>query len=743
MTDAGDIPTEDLSKVIVTGDGLKGGKVNQYVHIFIDVQPAAIPYDRGFGIQLTVLDSNGSDDSISSYAYEYAPFTTDYYYKVDKPGYYTISLKDRKGRPCATSPWTAYFIKEDSLFTAITDNSNSNLDPSKVVVSGDGLTGGIVNQEVHFFIDASKAVPPGYEGDLGMDIHIEDGDGNEVEKEYDSDHRNYTMDVYYTVSKPGDYIVSVKDSNGTQCGKSPWTPVFRREAGLLSLGSFRAEYKTDSPDSSNFIDPSKVVVTGNGLEGGNVNQEVHFFIDASKAVKPWYHGDLGMDISILDMHNSDQWVQITSYDHRDYTMDVYYHVVKEGDYIITVNDNKDEPCKNSPWTASFKKKFGVMSIVKSDASSDNEHVDPSKVVVSGNGLQGGYINHSVYIHMDASKAVKDGYDGDRGMEFSIKDSDGNDQPIKSVSYDHRNYTADVLYCVSKPGDYTISLKDNKNHPCGGSPWTASFRKKNFLESLSSVGKPRAQKDGSPRNGHAKVDGIRHLALFPPIVNNNGALEHDGDGSASLSKRKDINEDTSAVVGIYLEMGDLQGKGVEMRASAYLFNAEFWMRSGCLGSSYNAVGVSLTETNDENSLLFTGTTKESMDAIETRKIHKYMNSDGFFLMWFAKEEVWSDMEKLAAAMNDIVKINDLSSRGTVKICRSLINAFGGIHEGGFNIDVNTEDGLKLWLKTLLKEQWHRGDKKVPDFNKSDAEVAAVLDPILDKAWELWNAAKPEE
>jgi hypothetical protein len=80
----------------------------------------------------------------------------------------------------------------------------------------------------------------------------------------------------------------------------------------------------------------------------------------------------------------------------------------------------------------------------------------------------------------------------------------------------------------------------------------------------------------------------------------------------------------------------------------------------------------------------------------------------------------------------MKIKNVSYKGTVRMARILLEAYNQSPE---------EDKFKQMIRSKIKEQWSDGWRKVPDFKKPDEEISAELDPILNKAWELWEAADP--
>jgi hypothetical protein len=195
--------------------------------------------------------------------------------------------------------------------------------------------------------------------------------------------------------------------------------------------------------------------------------------------------------------------------------------------------------------------------------------------------------------------------------------------------------------------------------------------------------------------------------------------------------------------MYLEMSGITEKA-EMRAFFYLTGADFMLEGNAGSGQFDSIGISLNGFGNKTTLVFTGTSKKQIIGIEKQKTaQNYEESSGFYVCPLGIFDIWGDLkgnqqeagEKLKNALESVMKIKNVSYKGTVRMARILLEAYKQSPE---------EDQFKIAIKSKLKEQWSDGQRKVPNFKKE--EISAELDPILEKAWELWEAAdpsKPEE
>ena len=171
--------------------------------------------------------------------------------------------------------------------------------PSKVKVSGAGLNGGNVNEELKFFVEGEAGAGP---GPLGVRIV-----GPSKPTIVADDSSDDGVEISYTCHDPGEYQLTLKW--GDQ--ELPMSP-----HAFTIAGEGRA------------INPLLCSASGDGMKGGVVGQPATFTIDVPEAAGP---GTLS--VSVLGPHPPKP---INIVNNGDSTMTVTYHPIAPGDYTLEV-----------------------------------------------------------------------------------------------------------------------------------------------------------------------------------------------------------------------------------------------------------------------------------------------------------------------------------------------------------------------------------------------------------------------
>ncbi len=172
----------DPSKVIVTGDGLKGGKVDEPLKFFVEGEAGAGPGPLGVRMVGPSKPSITADDS-SEEGVELNVICRD-------PGEYQLILKWGTDE-VPTSPYTITVTGE-----------GRTVRPELCTASGDGISTGKVGEPVTFMVDIPDEAGP---GTLGVSVS-----GPHPPKPIDIiNHPDSTMEITYHPIAPGDYKIEV------------------------------------------------------------------------------------------------------------------------------------------------------------------------------------------------------------------------------------------------------------------------------------------------------------------------------------------------------------------------------------------------------------------------------------------------------------------------------------------------------------------------------------------------------
>ena len=216
---------------------------------------------------------------------------------------------------------------------------------------------------------------------------------------------------------------TVKGSNEYKVTYTPLT------AGNYSVSVTYAKGPIEnSPFNFNVCDPSAVRAYGAGLEAAIVNEEAEFTVDLSKA------GDGQLGLAVEGPKKTD----VQCNDNGDGTFRVTYTPILAGLYTFTI-------------------RFADMEIPSSpfDVRVERLPPDASKCTVQDIDTPGSFV-------LDASEAGGNGI-----LEVCAY---GAFMPVQYLTVTHNgDYTFDVKYHISEPGDTTISVKWHGVH-IPGSPF---------------------------------------------------------------------------------------------------------------------------------------------------------------------------------------------------------------------------------------------------------------------------------
>lgn len=295
------------------------------------------------------------------------------------------------------SPFTAH-IK----FAAYTD---------KCSAEGPGLVSGTTTEPCHFKIRSKDEA-----GYARMRIHVV-GPSKAEPIEMEEDMEEKCVNVTYHPSAAGDYTIRVLWGEANVHG-SPFTvPI--------------------TGDTVN--DPSKVIVTGDGLKGGEVDQPLKFFVEGEAGAGP---GPLGVRMvgpskpSIKADDSSEEGVELTVLC-RD-----------PGEYQLVLKWGNDE-VPTSPYTIKV--------------TGEGRRVHPERCSASGAGISTGKVGEPAMFKVDIPD---DAGPGTLGVSVA-----GPHPPKPIEILNNQDGTMEVTYHPIAPGEYKIEILWADQH-ISGSPFTA-------------------------------------------------------------------------------------------------------------------------------------------------------------------------------------------------------------------------------------------------------------------------------
>lgn len=293
----------------------------------------------------------------------------------------------------------------NSPIRAFANGSSHLKDHSRVMLRGRGLSSANINEEAEFVIDGSEAGPGvpevslcGVKADIPVQVKSV---GNNVYK------------ASYTASVGGVYLLNVM-----------WS-------GRLVRGC------PAKVNVSTNADASKVICTGDGLQGGMVGKDLKTFIDTRKAGS----GELAVQCS-----GPHKVAHCELYDHEDGTFTLFIKPQESGKHLLNV-------------------KFGGEHIAGSPFNLRIAGApDASKVRVYGPGIEPGVLaNYQSRFIVETRGA------GAGQLTVRIRGPKGAFR-VEMQRESQRDRTILCKYDPTEPGDYRIEVKWSGDH-VPGSPFT--------------------------------------------------------------------------------------------------------------------------------------------------------------------------------------------------------------------------------------------------------------------------------
>ncbi len=375
--------------MVAFGPGLETIEVNCYG----DFQVSCTPDTTIDDLEVSVKGPTGSkpvditEHGNGQFACSYLPTAA---------GDHLISIKV-ENEHIPGSPYTA-----NIKFAAYTD---------KCSAEGPGLVKGTTTEPCHFKIRSKDDA-----GYARMRIHVV-GPSKAEPIKMEEDTEEKCVNVTYHPSAPGDYTIRVLWGEANVRG-SPFTvPV--------------------TGDAVN--DPSKVIVTGEGLKGGEVDQPLKFFIEGEAGAGP---GPLGVRMvgpskpTIMADDSSEEGVELTV-------------VCRDpGTYQLILKWGEDE-VPTSPYSITV--------------TGEGRQVHPELCTASGDGISKGKVGEAVsfMVHIPDEAGP-----GTMGVSVSGPHPP---KPIEIVN--NMDGSMDVTYHPIAPGDYSVEVMWTDQH-ISGSPFTA-------------------------------------------------------------------------------------------------------------------------------------------------------------------------------------------------------------------------------------------------------------------------------
>lgn len=375
--------------MVAFGPGLETFEVNCYG----DFQVSCTPDTTVDDLEVTVKGPSGSKP-VDITEHGNGQFSCSYLPTVAGDHIVSILVEDKH---IQGSPFTAH-VK----FAAYTD---------KCSAEGPGLVSGTTTEPCRFKIKSKDEA-----GYARMRIHVV-GPSKAEPIEMEEDLEEKCVNVAYHPSAAGDYTIRVLWGEANVHG-SPFTvPV--------------------TGDTVN--DPSKVMISGDGLKGGNVDEPLKFFVEGEAGAGP---GPLGVRMvgpskpTITADDSSEEGVELTV-------------VCRDpGEYQLILKWGNDE-VPSSPF------------IIK--VAGEGREVRPELCTASGSGISEGKVGEPVTFKVDIPDEAGPG---------TLGVSVAGPHPPKPIEIlNHQDGTMEVTYHPIAPGEYKIEVLWAEKH-ISGSPFTA-------------------------------------------------------------------------------------------------------------------------------------------------------------------------------------------------------------------------------------------------------------------------------
>ena len=378
-------------KMIAFGPGLESVEVNCYGDFQISCAHDTVIDD----LEVQVKGPSGSKPvDISEHGN--GQFSCSFIPSVAGDHIITIKVDDQH---ISGSPFTA-----NVKFAAYTDKCSAD---------GPGLVSGTTTEPCHFKIRSKEDA-----GFARLRIHVV-GPSKAEPIDMVEDTEDHCVNVSYHPSAPGDYTVRVIWGEANVHG-SPFTvPV----------------------TGATVNDPSKVIVSGNGLKGGNVNEPLKFFVEGEAGAGP---GPLGVRMV------GPSKPTITADDSSEEGVELIILCRDPGNYQLILKWGNDE-VPSSPYT--------VM------VTGEGRKVHPELCTATGDGISTGKVGDAVSFVINIPDEA-----GPGTLNVSVA---GPHPPKPIMIVNNQDGTMNVTYHPIAPGEYTIEAFWSDQH-IFGSPFKAKI-----------------------------------------------------------------------------------------------------------------------------------------------------------------------------------------------------------------------------------------------------------------------------
>jgi filamin len=488
-----DVPPEPVA-MVAFGPGLETLEVNCYGDFQI-----SCPHDTtADDLEVNVKGPTGSkpveitEHGNGQFSASYLPTAA---------GDHIISIKV-EDKPIQGSPFTAH-VK----FAAYTD---------KCSAEGPGLVSGTTTEPCHFKIRSKDEA-----GYARMRIHVV-GPSKAEPIEMVEDMEEKCVNVTYHPSAAGDYTVRVLWGEANVHG-SPFTvPV--------------------TGDTVN--DPSKVIVMGDGLKGGEVNQPLKFFVEGEAGAGP---GPLGVRMV------GPSKPTITADDSSEDGVELVVLCQDPGEYQLILKWGTDE-VPTSPYTINI--------------TGEGREVRPELCTATGDGVSTGKVGDPVTFTVNIPDEA-----GPGTMGVSVS---GPHPPKPIDIVNNQDGTMVVTYHPIAPGNYTIDITWAEQH-ISGSPFTA-------VVSGDAVRNPKlVSAEGEIIGNFMKCNQLGTITVTPKEGAGAGPLRAKLEGPAKADLQLMANPDGTMLVSfipkesghynLHLLWGEGEEEGDEINESPFLVKVE--------------------------------------------------------------------------------------------------------------------------------------------------------------------------
>ena len=389
----GIVPAEQQPIALVAfGPGLETFEVNCIGHFQVSCPHDTYEED----LEITAVGPTGSkpvtieDNGNGQFSCSYIPSAS---------GPHTVTIKVN-GEHIPGSPFSA-----NVQFATYTD---------KCSASGPGLLSGTTDEPCHFTIKCKEEA-----GYARLRVHIL-GPSRAEPIEMTENPEDRSIDVVYHPSAAGDYTIRVLWGEAHVHGSPFSVPV----------------------TGENINDPSRVKVTGDGLNGGNVDEPLKIFIEGEAGAGP---GPLGVRIV------GPSKPQITADDDsREEGVEVTYICRDPGEYQLILKWGNDE-LPSSPYPFTIK--------------GEGRTVKPELCKASGSGIERGVVGEAVSFTVDVPDEAGPG---------SLSVTAYGPHPPKPIEIvNNQDGSMQITYHPIAPGEYKLEVFWANLH-IYGSPFTAQI-----------------------------------------------------------------------------------------------------------------------------------------------------------------------------------------------------------------------------------------------------------------------------